>query len=300
MNTVDSMHEVAPVVGTAGWIESLEFIPRKESWVASSSGWFYKIFRASDDPARDWRNPACIETATREYVDTLFLRRLSDHVCAPVRRDHACVVYPHLSGPDMRAMLQQRDGADQRQCSAGLHDAMAVLARLHAGSAEVAEYPVKDYLHNGYFAPDAGVAERISARARTLFIGGFEVRNFRFDRQHNGWFFFDPQRVFLGMPEDDVARFIVSLLMINWGRGGSLRLWQDFDPIDLLSAYEHAAKRSLDRTLLNYFLRETVAMRRHFAEKSLRSMSRVRRIPGRPYLAIYFLQLQQWVENHEF
>lgn len=299
MSAVDSMHEAAPLVGTVGWIESLAFTPRKESWVASSSGWFYKIFRASDDPARDWRNPVCIETATREYVDTLFLHHLSDRVCAPVRRDHACVVYPHLSGPDMRAMLQQRDTVHPHQCSAGLREAMVLLARLHASS-EGADYPVKDYLHNGYLVPDAGVSERIIDRDRTLFIGGFEVRNFRFDRRHNGWFFFDPQHVVRGMPEDDVARFIISLLMINWGKGGSLKLWQDFDANDLLSTYEQATARSLDRTLLNYFLRETVAMRRHFAEKSLRSLSRAKRIPGRPYLAIYFLQLQQWVENHEF
>jgi len=275
-------------------------MPRKESWVASSAGWFYKIFRRSDDPARDWLDSSCIEKASREYADTLLLGRLSGRVCMPARLDHACVVYPQLSGPDMRPMLQQaRDPADARRRTVALGEAMAVLVQLHGARREVSNYPVKDYLHNGYLAPDADVARRIAERERTLFIGGFEVRNFRFDRHRDGWFFFDPQHVFLGMPEDDLARFVVSLLMINWGQGGSVRLWQDFDLRDLLAAYENAGARSLDRILLNYFLRETIAMRKRFAEKALRNMSTAKRALGRPYLAAYFMQLNHWAAHHE-
>jgi len=292
--------ERAPMTEAAGWIDELAFTARKESWVASSAGRFYKIFRRSDDPVRDWLDPLCMEKASREYSDTLFLARLSGRVCAPARLDHACVVYPLLSGPDMHPMLRQMRGAVDAQGRAGaLREAMVLLAQLHGAKRDTADYPVKDYLHNGYLVPDAEVTRRIGKRDRTLFISGFEVRNFRFDRHRGGWFFFDPQHVFLGMPEDDFARFVISLLMINWGQGGSVRLWRDFSVSDLLSTYETASGRSLDRILLNYFLHETIAMRRYFAQKALHNMSGAKRVLGAPYLSVYFMQLNHWAANNE-
>jgi len=300
MNGMNTALDHAPP-GSAAWIAELTFTRRKESWVASSPDRFYKIFRRSDDPLRDWLDPQCMEKARREYADALLLGRLSDCVCTPLGLDHACVVYPRLSGPDLRPMLQQQRGAaGARHRAKALRKAMLVLAQLHRARPELAVYPPKDYLRAGYLVPDAEVARRIGERERTLFIGGFEVRNFRYDRDRDGWFFFDPQHVYLGMPEDDLARFIISLLMINWGQGGSVRLWQGFDVEDLLSAYEDAAGFLLDGALLTYFLRETIAMRRHFAQKALRNMKGAKRAIGRPYLAAYFMQLTHWAANHEF
>jgi hypothetical protein len=299
MSGRDPALAAVPEIDVVPPVETLAFTPRKESWVTSAAGWFYKIFRSSDDPTRDWLDPVCIEKARREYTDMRFLRRLSDRVCRPARLDHACIVYPHLSGPDMRALLQTR-GADTTRRAAGLRDAMMLLAQLHAETDNPMDYPVKDYLRNGYLPPSAEVAARIAARERTLFIGGFEVRNFRFDRNRGEWFFFDPQHMYMGMPEDDLARFVISLLMVNWGKGGSLKMWRDFDIDDLLSTYEKTSARALDKTLLNYFLRETIAMRRSFAEKALRTMNGARRILGQPYLSAYFLQLEKWAANHEF
>ena len=280
-------------------IAQLAFTARKESWIAASSGRFYKMFRRSDDPVRDWLDPVCIERARREHADMLFLSRLGERICRPLGLDHACVVYPWLSGPDLRVMLRSRN-TEAVERAAALRESMVLLARLHTATrGTVAPYPAKDYLHAGYLVPDEQVAMRIAQRERSIFIGGFEARNFRFDSREDGWYFFDPQHMFLGMPEDDLARFVISLLMLNWGKGGSLKLWQDFRFDELVSIYEGAAARALDRVLLNYFLRETVAMRRHFAEKALRSMGAARRVLGRPYLAAYFLQLEQWVTNHE-
>lgn len=301
MNGQNAACERVPPTGSAGWLAELAFTPRKESWVASSADRFYKIFRRSDDPLRDWLDPTCMEKAGREYADALLLRELSEHVCSPLRLDHACVVYPRLSGPDLRPMLQQKHGAfGARHRAQALRKAMVVLAQLHRARSNPAGYPAKDYLHDGYLVPDAEVARRIGERERTLFIGGFEVRNFRYDEEREDWLFFDPQHVYLGMPEDDVARFVISLLMINWGQGGGVTLWQGFDVEDLLAAYEDAAGFLLDGTLLTYFLRETIAMRRHFAQKALRNMAGARRVIGRPYLAGYFMQLNHWAANHEF
>ncbi|MGH8125945.1 MAG: hypothetical protein ACREPK_08870 [Rhodanobacteraceae bacterium] len=289
----------APATGAARWIDALAFAPRKESWVASSEGRFYKVFRSSDDPLRDWRDPDCIERARREHADMLLLSRFSDCACRPERLDHACVVYPHLSGPDMRAMLRVR-GASQARRAASLRDAMLLLARLHAATDAASQYPLKDYLVDGFLRPDAAVVRRIAERERTLCIEGFEVRNFRYDDRRDQWVFFDPQVVHRGVPENDLARFMISLLMVNWGKGGSPKIWREFDSGDLVSAYEHASARTTDRILLGYFLRETIAMRRHFAEKALRSLHGAWRILGRPYLIAYFRQLQTWVASDEF
>lgn len=288
----------SPAAGIAGGIDALAFTARKESWITTSAGRFYKMFRRSDDPARDWLDPECIEKARHEYADMLFLHERAHRVCRPLCQDHACVVYPLLSGPDMRVMLRSRN-ATAAERSTALHEAMVLLAQLHSTSGDTAPYPAKDYLHDGYLVPHEDVMRRIAERERTIFIGGFEARNFRFDSRAGAWHFFDPQHMFLGMPEDDFARFVISLLMLNWGQGGSLKLWRDFDIQDLVSVYEAALGRTLDRMLLNYFLRETIAMRRHFAEKAVRAMSGVRRLLGRPYLTTYFLQLEQWVTNHE-
>ena len=77
MNGQNAACEQVPPAGSAGWLAELAFTPRKESWVASSADRFYKIFRRSDDPLRDWLDPACMEKAGREYVDTLLLRGLN-------------------------------------------------------------------------------------------------------------------------------------------------------------------------------------------------------------------------------
>lgn len=287
-------------VEDAGWIDALAFAPRKESWVACSGNRFYKLFRRSNDPARDWLDPACIDAARREYDDMQLLHRFCEQACAPLLREHGCVVYPRLSGPDLREMLRRRDG-DGAGRGTALRDALSLLARLHGASADaISGYPRKDYRANGHLRPDAEVLRRISQRPRTLCIEGFEVRNFRFDQRRRAWLFFDPQVVSRGVPENDIARFIVSLLMVNWGKGGSPRIWRDFHVGDLVSAYERAATRSTDAILLNYFLHETIAMRRHFAEKALHALHGVPRILGRPYLSAYFLQLERWAARHAF
>lgn len=276
--------------------DALTFTPRKESWVASSRGWFYKIFRASDEPLRDWVDPGCTARAWREFTDTRFLHDISAGVCRPARLDHACIVYPHLSGPDLRALLQHGNPAAR---TAALRAALNLLARLHAPTDAARRYRTKDYARDVYLQPDAQIAARIAVRERTLFIGGFEARNFRYDRARGAWRFFDPQHMSIGVPEDDLARFVISLLMLNWGRGGSMTAWRAFEVGELVAIYEAATARAVDRALLAYCLRDTVAMRRFFAEKALRSMHGAKRVLGRAYLAFYFRQLANWVANHE-
>lgn len=278
-------------------IGTLRFAGRKESWVAESLGRFYKIVRKSDDPLRDLNDPACIETATREYADMRFLHELSDRVCCPERIEQACVVYPLLTGPDMRTLLMSRT-ADELQETC-LLDAISLLARLHVGSDRLMAYPIKDYQRDSFLPPGPELLERMEGRKRTLVVTGFEARNFRFDKDKVAWFFFDPHHLWLGYPEEDFARFVISLLMIR-GRRGGLRPWTGFDRFGLLSVYEDSAAAKLDRKLLNYFLHEQLAKRRFYAMKGMQRLRAPARILGRHYTNWYYRRLRRSLESQKF
>lgn len=276
-------------------LATLRFTRRRESWVAACSGRFYKITRKSDDPLRDLVDPACIGTSLREYTDMCFLHTLDAAACRPESVDRACIVYPLLSGPDMRSVLVGRAWAGQREAS--LRSAMALLARLHHGKA--AGYPVKDYRRDGFLAPPPIVLERMAGRPRTLVVTGFEARNFRFDRSHNAWRFFDPHHVWIGYPEEDFARFMISLLMIRGRRSGPW-YWTAFDRSRLLAAYEAPAPFKLDKVLLNYFLDEQLAKRRFYAMVSARGVPGARRAFGIAYTRLYYHVLGRALASRRF
>lgn len=278
-----------------GWIDRLEFKRRKESWVAESAGRFYKIVRKSDDPRRDLDDAACIAIATREYMDLRFLHALDDAVCRPERIDRACVIYPSLSGPDLRTLLLDAHSAEVREAS--LHSAMRLLAHLHHGDA--AGYPVKDYLCDGFLAPSPAVLARMCGRTRVLVVTGFEARNFRFDERRGAWCFFDPHHVWRGFPEEDFARFLVSLLTLRGRRSGP-RPWVDFDRFRLLAAYEALAPARLDTQLLNYFLHEGLAMRRFHALRSAHGMAPVARPFGEAYTRFYYRRMRRALAAQHF
>jgi hypothetical protein len=224
-----------------------------------------------------------------------FLHGLAESVCRPEGIDRACIVYPFLSGPDLRSVLIGRGSAEQREAS--LRSAMVLLARLHHG--EAAGYPVKDYRRDGFLAPPAAVLERMAGRPRTLVVTGFEARNFRFDRSRNTWCFFDPHHVWSGYPEEDFARFMLSLLMIR-GRRRGLRLWTEFDRFGLRESYESIAPAKLDSTLLNYFLCEELAMRRFHATKLARRMPAAARAFVMAYTRLYYHQLRRALASQRF
>jgi hypothetical protein len=287
-SAIDGRTEMTACPDSLDQIDTLKFARRKESWVASSSAHFYKAIRKSNDPLRDLDDPACIDIAMREYTDVCFLHGLDDGVCCPERIDRACIVYPFLSGPDMRTLLISHASHEQRE--ACLLCAMRLLARLHRGDA--AGYPVKDYRRDSFLAPSPAVLDWMEGRRQTLVVAGFEARNFRFDQNSNAWFFFDPHYIWLGFPEEDFARFLVSLLMIRGRRSGP-RPWTGFDRFRLLADYETLAPAKLDRALLNYFLHEELAMRRFHAVKLARRMPPAVRPFVMTYTRFYYHQLRR-------
>lgn len=276
-------------------IGTLRFARRKESWVASTSGHFYKIIRKSKVLLRDLDDPACIDIASREFFNMRFLHGLADGVCCPERIDRACIVYPFLSGPDMRTLLIGQASPAQRE--ACLESAMRLLARLHRGDGP--GFPTKDYRRDSFLAPSPAVLDCIERRQRTLVVTGFEARNFRFDQDSDAWFFFDPHHVWSGHPEEDFARFMISLLMIRGRRRGP-RLWTGFDRFRLREAYERHAPAKLDDTLLNYFLREELVMRRFHATRLARRTPAVARAFVTAYTRLYYHRLQRAVVAQRF
>lgn len=274
-------------------IVNLAFRRRKESWVAESAGCFYKIVRRSDDPRRDLDDPACIAVASREYADLCYLHALDPAVCRPERIDRACVVYPGLGGPDLRTLLLHARGRH----AGALRCAMQLLAHLHHGDAR--GYPLKDYRRENFLAPDPALLARMQERPRSLVITGFEARNFRFDPPHDAWRFFDPHHVWHGFPEEDFARFLVSLLMLPGRRLGP-RAWTDFDRFRLLADYEARAPARLDRPLLNYFLHEKMAMRRFHALRSAHHVARAARPFAVAYTQLYYRHMQRALARQLF
>lgn len=281
----------------SGEFTGLKFTRRRESWIAQSSAHFYKIIRKSNDPMQDLRDPECVATALREFTDMRFLHALSDRACRPDRVEQACVIYPLLSGPDMRTLLMNQAAREQHETC--LRDAMMLLARLHGTGGESSQYPIKDYHRDSFLAPDQEVLERMSGRRRTLVATGFEARNFRFDQSRGAWIFFDPHHLWLGFPEEDFARFMISLLMIK-GRRGGLRPWTDFDRFRLLSSYESLAPAKLDRKLLNHFLYEQLAKRKFYATRALLHMRTPTRTFVRHYTNLYYRQLLRSLEAQQF
>lgn len=273
----------------------LSFRRRKESWVAESDGRFYKIARRGEDPLQDLDDPACIAVATREYDDLCFLHALDPAVCLPAHIDRACVVYPLLSGPDLRTLLLHPRGHAEHDPA--LRSVMQLLARLHRGDSS--GYPVKDYAHENFLAPTPALLARMRNRPRTLVVTGFEARNFRFDATCHAWRFFDPHHVWRGCPEEDFARFVVSLLMLPGRRRGP-RTWAGFDRFRLLAAYEASAPAPLDRLLLNYFLAEKLAMRRFHALRSARRSALAVRPIGVAYTRLYYQRMQSALARQHF
>ncbi len=261
----------------------------------ATAGHFYKIVRKGDDPLQDLDDPECTRTAAREYNDLRFLGTLAEDVCRPERIDRACIVYPLLSGPDMRTLLLDRGmRARHRAC---LQSAMRLVAGFHRGAG--AGYPVKDYRRDSFLAPPPHVLDRMQGRPRTLVVTGFEARNFRFDEHRNAWCFFDPHHIWRGYPEEDLARFIVSLLMLPGRRTGP-RTWTQFDRFSLLAEYEATAPATLDQPLLNWFLAEELAKRRYYALQSARRLPAAGRPFGVAYTALYYYGLRRALAAQRF
>ena len=223
------------------------------------------------------------------------LHHNESHVLSPVDRLQACVAFPFLSGPDMINELRVSRKTDQARAVIG--DAMTVLGALHS-SVNLPGLEIRDYGADRFLPATRDICDRIDSRPKTVVIDGFEVRNFRYDDAVEEWRFFDPHRLRIGAPEEDVARFIISLLMLTWGRGGHLRIWQKFEYADVVSTYREYSEYDLDSHLMKFFLGQVISMRHCHARTAVACWPNITQWLGQLYACSFFKQIKRWVATN--
>lgn len=276
--------------------EVRSFAKRPESWVAVKDELFFKVPRLREELGDDLNGAANISMAEAELRASKYLAAMDSNVLEPLGVSRACLIYRAISGPDLRDALLG-DNFELGQC--GLLQAMGMLGRLHSSfrrsAVEMAEYGVTSPF---FVTPTERCRRLMQVRAKSIVIDGFEVRNFRFDSRRRAWIFFDPHRIRIGPAECDVARFIVSLLMLRWGRSVRCWTWTRFNVKELLRTYEEESGCELDSDLIQFFLAENVAMREHYALLTIKDMSTVVKPLAMAYRNVFFLQTRNWVAKN--
>jgi len=202
-----------------------------------------------------------------------------------------------LTGPDLWS-LAEREGATPR-VQKGITEGILFAAQLHrVDPAALPDLVVHDYANDPYLPAPAELHDRLNQRRRTIVLGGLEVRNFKQDRADGQWLFFDPHEAVIGAPEEDFTRYILSLLMINWGRHADCRIWSHFDYPQLLKIYETGRGAPLDRGLLAYMFRRNTAERRFRAGRAMRKLPWLMRGGARAYERLFFWQVRRWAGRH--
>jgi hypothetical protein len=277
-------------------LTSVTFETRQASWVACSGDTFLKIPRRSalhDDPFLN----ADIEAATKEFSLATWLSEIEPRVLRPsaLRLQQGCLIFPRLRGRDL--MEELSDARANRHVQSGINEAIEICARIHRGATEHGEIQAYDY----YGDLDHPLeSQALDPWPRTLVVRGMEVRNFRRDHRDGKLRFFDLHEVFWGMPEEDVSRFVLSLLMLNWGRRTAPKPWANFDFESILAAYEQTSEISLDRKRMNYCMQLNLRMRRRNAANALTSAFMPKRLAGLAYVYLYFSGLNSWMRQNGF
>ena len=290
----------ASVDAWRSWIRELigsgQFSRRLLSWVCVREGYFLKIPRVHGEIEADLRDGAA--EAEREYRLTRQLaEQLDDMVDPPLHLIEGCIVKRRLTGADLWA-LARREGATPRVRTAIIHG-LKLAARLHLLAPDaVPALPIHDYSSDPYLPAPERLRGRLRRRPRTIVITGLEVRNFKEACAGGPWRFFDPHDAVLGAPEDDVARYILSLLMVTWGRHADCRIWSRFDYGELIRAYEAERGALLDGELLAYMFQRNIAMRRCQVRGSTRDLPWVMQVAARAYEALFFWQVGLWGSRH--
>jgi hypothetical protein len=296
------MASIAQQIDIPGLIAAGSFQRRPLSWVCALDDYWIKIPRKSANLARDARDPDVFARAAKQYGETGRLRALDERILAPIELDekHACLIYRRLHGKDLHATVLAAESAGQ--ITPALKEAIGLCARLHRIPEEddrLNGLVRQDYLSDPEYPAGGSLAEEITAHAHTVVVGGMLIRNYMWDREGGSLYFFDPHGVFIGIPEEDAARFILSLVMATWGRRSiRWRVWELFDPDELLDHYETVSGRKLSPSLLRYGMDLHVARRWRYAKKSISSMQPLLRAPATAWGRQYFKQIQRWRKQH--
>jgi hypothetical protein len=275
------------------------FRKRQESWIAVSEDWFFKVPRCSNDVRADATHRLALAKAQLEYQVLAQLTEITTHVVRPlmVIPELGCLVLPRIYGDNARdILLRETDiAAVNRTALAGIEICASLHAPRHFPKNVARLDYAKDPFGEAAFAPQSPEFGHA-----TLVVHGFEIRNVMMRGSDGFPVFFDPHDVGIGHPEEDVARYIISLLMVTWGHGGGLRIWQTFSAQRVIDRYEDEAQIALDPARLTYFMRRALRMREHYARQSKSELPRVFRALGSLYQLSFFEQLKRWMAKNGF
>lgn len=274
------------------------FTRRPASWVTVRDGRFFKIPRVSNSLEADAQSSAALEQAVEQYESTGLLARISDDVVRHVDfvRECACLVALELPGPELLAEVRRARRSGEAACL--VEEGCGVLARIHRGApSAIGGLPPYDYA-NDAFLPAAPEQLDAIARADPMIVcGGFEIRNLM--RDASGRLrFFDVHHAWLGIAEHDLMRYVVSVLMLNWGRRLVRGPWSGFSLEGCIGAYERERGVAVDRALGAYSFRLCAAMRRSHAARRVAQSPIWMRGLMHLYLLVFFGQVDRWAAKH--
>lgn len=273
-------------------IDENKFTCRRSSWTACNQDYFFKIPRKSLSVKDDIVNPEAVKAAHDEYNHMVFLNRLDNAVLKPLAIMDACIVMPTLTG---NSIIDESKRGNAKSIQAVLEEGIALCARLHRYSLDLfEEIPTYDYKNNPFLHPTQDVLSDLESHPKTIVVRGFEIRNFKQDSPNGRLKFFDPHFSVIGAPEEDLSRYLVSILMLNWGKNINCLVFRKFKLAPLLETYQSIRNFSLNFRMLSYMFRFNIAMRRFYALESTKEMPHLKRLVAKAYLIVFFKQIDFW------
>jgi len=276
-----------------------KFSPRRECWVALDENYFFKIPRISGDLISDTTNPESLKIAREEYHQIHFLNQLDDAVAKPVClvENFSCLVMERIQGRDMISVLKEKRDSEAIQLI--LEEGVSFCARLHRfAPRESEDFPYHDYSKDKFYPAGPEEMSFLKHTGFTIVVGGYEIRNFMQDQVTGHLKFFDPHNLYYGLPEEDFARYVLSILMTNWGRQLNCLIWKKFDLKRLVKIYEEIRGVPLDKRILTYTLDLNVAMRKYYAGRAVKKMPPYVKFIGKAYKKLFFHQINTWRLSH--
>ncbi len=290
------MNSVVDIISNA--LEEDLFEERPLSFVAKCGGRFLKIAKPQGvhDVVQAAQSDEAKELAKQEFDALQVLGGLApDLVVGELTfiEGFACLVSDNIDGKNARDVLLNEKDRGLR--NALLEKAIDVLGRFHSACSvdQSASLFAIDY-EADFFLP---LPENISLSSPCLVIEGFEIRNMM---QTGGGdvVFFDPHELRAGVREDDLSRFVISLLMLTWARNGNPLIWRDFSLKRLIAKYEEVASVKVCDEVFAYFMKRNAQMRRYYAYASIGDMSFFLRMLAKVYIEFYFLQVRLWSRHN--
>ena len=280
----------------SGALRDRIFVQRRYSWIARDGDVFFKIPRIGNSVEEDCNSDHARSMAREEYDNLIMLSVDGGAVISPLLfvEKYACIVLPFVHGQDLRDLLLADPTWESRK--AMLDQAMILLAKLHAKNLDqiILRPKHRNYADDDTF-PYAFGEDKFR---KTLVVRGYEVRNLRVAEPSKLLRFFDPHQIEIGFPEEDISRFALSLLMLRWGRGRVVGIWDRFSLAELVAKYEEASGVLVDWVLLKYSFRWNSEMRSKNAGAIVRRMRWWMRPSADAYRRLFFKNVQRWAEKN--